>query len=165
VGARLRVTIVINPVAGVRGTLERARRRAEWAIDLLRSRGADPDVFISERRGHARELAAAAAATAAEVVAAWGGDGTVNEVASALAGSDVALAVIPAGSGNGLARMLGVPADPRRAIDHFLQAPERRIDVGEIDGRLFVNIAGVGFDAHVAAAFAALGRAPRGGRQ
>jgi diacylglycerol kinase family enzyme len=125
VGARLRVTIVINPVAGVRGTLERARRRAEWAIDLLRSRGADPDVFISERRGHARELAAAAAATAAEVVAAWGGDGTVNEVASALAGSDVALAVIPAGSGNGLARMLGVPADPRRAIDHFLQARRR----------------------------------------
>lgn len=161
-GARLRVTIVINPVAGVRGTLERARRRAEWAIGLLRSRGADADVFLSERHGHARELAAAAVAGGAEVVAAWGGDGTVNEVASALAGSDVALAVIPAGSGNGLARMLGVPADPRRAIDRFLQAPDRRIDVGEIDGRPFVNIAGVGFDAHVAAAFASLGRARRG---
>lgn len=161
-GARLRVTIVINPVAGVRGTLDRARRRAEWATGLLRSSGADPDVFISERHGHARELAAAAVAGGAEVVAAWGGDGTVNEVASALAGSDVALAVIPAGSGNGLARMLGVPADPRRAIQRFLQAPERRIDVGEIDGRPFVNIAGVGFDAHVAAAFASLGRARRG---
>lgn len=161
-GARLRVTIVINPVAGVRGTLERARTRAEWAIDLLRSRGADPDAFISERHGHARELAAAAVAGGAEVVAAWGGDGTVNEVATALAGRDAALAVIPAGSGNGLARMLGVPADPRRAIDRFLQAPERRIDVGEIDGRLFANIAGVGFDAHVAAAFASLGRARRG---
>ena len=160
--ARLRVTIVINPVAGVRGTLERAKSRAEWAVDLLRSRGADPDVVISERHGHARALAAAAVAGGAEVVAAWGGDGTVNEVASALVGTDAALAVIPAGSGNGLARMLGVPADPRGAVDRFLRAPDRRIDVGVIDGRLFVNIAGVGFDAHIAAAFAALGRARRG---
>jgi diacylglycerol kinase (ATP) len=162
VAARLRVAIVINPVAGVRGTLARARKRAEWAMDLLLARDVEPEVLISERPGHARELAAAAVAGGARVVAAWGGDGTVNEVACALAGSGAALAVIPAGSGNGLARMLRVPPDPRAAIERFLRAEDRLIDVGEIDGRLFVNVAGVGFDAHIAAAFAAMGRARRG---
>ena len=160
--ARLRVAVVINPVAGVRGTLERAKVRAEWAMDLLAARGVDADVLISERPGHARELATAAAAGGARIVVAWGGDGTVNEVAGALVGSDAALAVIPAGSGNGLARMLRIPAEPRGAIDNLLQAPERLIDVGDIDGRVFVNVAGVGFDAHIAAAFAKLGRARRG---
>jgi diacylglycerol kinase (ATP) len=162
VAARLRVAIVINPVAGVRGTLERARTRGVWATDLLRARGLDAEVVISERHGHARELAAAAVRSGARIVAAWGGDGTVNEVATALLGSDAALAVIPAGSGNGLARMLRVPANPRAAIDWFLDVPERRIDVGDIDGRVFVNVAGVGFDAHIAAAFAKVGRARRG---
>ena len=160
--ARLRVAIVINPVAGVRGTLERARARAEWAMDLLHARGVDADVLITERQGHARDLATAAIAGGARIVAAWGGDGTVNEVATALLGTEAALGVIPAGSGNGLARMLRVPAQPQAAIERFLDAPARQIDVGEIDGRVFVNVAGVGFDAHIAAAFARLGRARRG---
>jgi YegS/Rv2252/BmrU family lipid kinase len=162
VASRLRVAIVINPVAGVRGTLERARRRAELAMDLLLDEGVDPDIHITERPGHARELAAAAVGHGARVVAAWGGDGTVNEVVTALAGTSTALAVVPSGSGNGLARMLKIPADPARAIRRFLDGADRLIDLGVIDGRLFVNLAGVGFDAHVAAAFAAMGRARRG---
>lgn len=159
---RLRVAVVINPVAGVRGTLERARRRAELALDLLVAEGVEPEIHISERPGHARELTAAAVARGARVVAAWGGDGTVSEVASGVGGSPTALAIIPAGSGNGLARMLGIPTDPTKAIERFLHGSDRLIDAGEIDGRPFVNVAGVGFDAHVAARFASLGRARRG---
>jgi diacylglycerol kinase (ATP) len=153
---------VINPTAGVRNSLDRADRRAELAMDLLLAEGADPTVHMTERRGHARELALAAVDHGADIVAAWGGDGTVNEVATALAGTSTALAVVPSGSGNGLARMLEIPADPARAIERFLHGSDRRIDLGVIDGRVFVNVAGVGFDAHVAAAFAAMGRARRG---
>ncbi len=131
-------------------------------MDLLVAEQVDPEILITERAGHARELARGAVDRGARIVAAWGGDGTVNEVASALAGTATSLAVIPAGSGNGLARMIGMPADPARAIHRLLHGADRLIDLGEIDGRLFVNVAGVGFDAHIAAEFAALGRARRG---
>ena len=84
---------------------------------------------------------------------AWGGDGTINEVACALAYHDVPLGIVPAGSGNGLARELGVAPRAEVAIAEALSAEPRRIDIGDLDGRLFVNIAGIGFDAHVAAEF------------
>jgi diacylglycerol kinase family enzyme len=86
-------------------------------------------------------------------VIAWGGDGTINEVASALAFGDVPLGIVRAGSGNGLARELGV--DPRAdvAIANALAATPQPMDVGEIEGRLFANIAGIGVDAFVASRF------------
>lgn len=158
----MRVAVIINPVAGVRGTLDHERHRAELARRRFALARVDADIVVTERAGHARELAHDAVARGADVVVAWGGDGTVNEVASALVGGPGALAMIPAGSGNGLARSMGVPPTPERAIAHLLQASERVIDVGEIDGRLFVNVAGVGFDAHIAARFAAIGTARRG---
>jgi YegS/Rv2252/BmrU family lipid kinase len=111
------------------------------------------DVFVTDAVGHARELATAAVTQGARLVMAWGGDGTINEVASALAFSDVALGIIPAGSGNGLARELGVDPRPAVAIADALAAEARLIDVGEIEGRLFVNIAGIGVDAFVASRF------------
>ncbi len=158
----MRVAIILNPVAGVPGPPERARRRAELAMDLLASAGADAEVLVTEHAGHARALAAAAVARGAHVVVAWGGDGTVNEVASALVRGSASLAIIPAGSGNGLARMLGMPSSAAAAIRRVLHGTDRLIDVGTIDGRLFVNVAGVGFDAHIAAEFAGVGRARRG---
>lgn len=159
----MRVSVVINPVAGVRGgSLNRARRRAEQAFDLLTAEGADPEVLITERHGHARELAHGAVERGARLVIAWGGDGTVNEVATALAFTGASLGIIPAGSGNGLARMLGMPAEPRLALRRLVHGHDRPIDLGEANGRFFVNVAGVGFDAHVAGCFARLGRARRG---
>ena len=100
----MRVAIILNPIAGVRNSLERTRRRAEHASDLLLAAGADPEILITAHAGHARELAAGAVERGARLVVAWGGDGTVNEVATALAFGPVPLGVIPAGSGNGLAR-------------------------------------------------------------
>lgn len=147
------VTIIINPISGG-ASLERARQRAERAAAVLTSRGVRGDIFLTEHPGHARDLAASAAAQGAPLVIAWGGDGTVNEVASALAFGPTALGIVPAGSGNGLARALGVSREPERAIIDALGASSRRIDTGEFGGRLFVSVAGVGFDAHVAACFA-----------
>jgi YegS/Rv2252/BmrU family lipid kinase len=119
-------------------------------------------VFITERRGHARELALAAMGRGVRLVMAWGGDGTINEVASTLAFGEVPLGIVPAGSGNGLATELGISRKPEQAIAAALQSESRLIDVGELDGHLFVNIAGVGIDAHVANAFDAAENVRRG---
>jgi YegS/Rv2252/BmrU family lipid kinase len=110
-------------------------------------------VFVTERRGHARELAAGAVARGARLVIAWGGDGTINEVASALVFGSTPLGIVPSGSGNGLAHALNIPRDPARAIKHAITAAPRPLDAGELGGRLFFNAAGIGLDAHIAACF------------
>lgn len=152
--------VIINPVSG--GGLHRGRERAAQAANALASVGLSADILLTERRGHARELAAAAVARGVALVCAWGGDGTMNEVASALVRSPVSLGLIPAGSGNGLARTLGVASDPTRAIIEACRATPRTIDAGQCDGGWFFSVAGVGFDAHVAAGFDAAGFGRRG---
>jgi YegS/Rv2252/BmrU family lipid kinase len=146
------VAVIINPIAGGRSVAD-ARRQAERAAALIGDRGEPADVVLTERRGHARELTAAAVSRGARLVVAWGGDGTVNEVASVLAFSGTPMAVVPSGSGNGLARALGIRSRPLDALADALAAVPRRIDAGELDGRLFFSVAGIGFDAHVAACF------------
>ena len=163
--ASTRVAVIINPISGTGGRLHVARDRAELAASLITGRGYESQIFITERPGHGRELASAALAQGASLVVAWGGDGTVNEVGSALAFRDAALAIVPSGSGNGLARELRIPFDPVSAIDVALRGRERRIDAGELDGRLFFNVAGIGLDACVAHRFAADGLVHRGFRR
>ncbi len=150
------LAFVINPVAG-------SSRRGSGPADLvgaIRRRcaaaAADHEVAFTERPGHARELAAALAGRGFSPVVAWGGDGTVNEVASALMRRDAVLGIVPAGSGNGLARELGISLRPEEAIDTALRGGDRVIDVGELAGRPFVNLAGVGLPAAVADLFARL---------
>lgn len=160
-----RVAVIINPISGTNGRLQLARDRAELAASLMAGRGLDGQVFITERPGHAHELASAALAQGASLVIAWGGDGTVNEVGSALAFRDATLGVIPSGSGNGLARELRIPFDPAGALDVALKGREIRIDAGELDRHLFFNVAGIGLDARVAHRFAANGLTRRGFRR
>jgi len=143
------ITFIINPISGGVSP-EAARARAELASAIVDPHGDPAEVFVTERQGHARELTRAAVGRGARLVMAWGGDGTINEVASALTFGEVPLGIVPAGSGNGLARQLSISPKPDEAIRHAIAAEPRRIDVGEIDGRLFVNVAGIGFDAHVA---------------
>jgi YegS/Rv2252/BmrU family lipid kinase len=151
------VTVIINPISAGAG-LVAARRKARIATTLVEQRGEQADVVLTERSGHARDLAKAAADRGARLVIAWGGDGTVNEVASALAFGDVPLGIVPAGSGNGLARGLGIARDADRALADALAAASRPLDIGEIEGRYFVNLAGIGFDADIASRFAASAR-------
>jgi diacylglycerol kinase (ATP) len=151
------VAIIINPIAGG-GTRSAAEAHARLALSIADGLSVPAEVFVTERVGHARDLASAAVGRGAGLVMAWGGDGTINEVASALVGGGAALGIVPAGSGNGLARELGIDPRPARAIADALGAAPRPIDVGDVEGRYFVNTAGVGFDAHVASRFAAARR-------
>ena len=157
------IAVIINPISGTGGRIDVGRARAAFAADLIASQGGDPSlVFLTERPGHARELANAARSRGAATVVAWGGDGTMNEVASALAFTDTAIAMVPSGSGNGLARELMIPFDPAAAFDVAYRGREMVIDAGEIGGRLFFNIAGIGLDARVAHRFAVDGLGRRG---
>ena len=154
------ITIIINPVAG--SCRQSVGARVDLARRVAAESGETADVVVTEARGHARALAHAARANGARVIVAWGGDGTVNEIAGELAFSDVPIGIVPAGSGNGLARELGLRAKPHAALRTALAGRPRPIDVGEISNRLFVNLAGVGLDAHIAACFNAAGNRLRG---
>ncbi len=158
----MRAGIIINPIAGS-GYRGRTDARVELARDVLQRCSIDGDVFVTTRRGHARELSRSCVDREVDTVVAWGGDGTVNEVASEVAFHGPALGVVPGGSGNGLARELGLPQrDPTQALMTALRGEPRRIDAGELGGRLFFNVAGVGLDAHLAEVFNS--RASRGMR-
>jgi diacylglycerol kinase (ATP) len=149
----MRIVAIVNPVSGAGLHPHAARRRGEMIRDELNRRDLSASIYVTERSGHARELAAAAVADRADLVIVWGGDGTVNEAGSAIAGSTTALGLIPAGSGNGLAGGLGVPRDARAAIATALGTHTLAVDVGMLDDRPFFNIAGIGFDAHIARLF------------
>jgi YegS/Rv2252/BmrU family lipid kinase len=154
VAPRPGVAVIINPISGTGGHPGVARERMAVATGALSRHRIDAGVFVTDHAGHAPSLAREAIANGASLVIAWGGDGTINEVASELAFRDVALGIIPSGSGNGLSRELGIPFHPAAAFDVALAGKERVIDAGELDGRLFFNVAGFGFDARVAHEFA-----------
>jgi YegS/Rv2252/BmrU family lipid kinase len=161
----VRTAIIINPIAGTGGRREVARARADRAASIVADRRLDAEILMSERPGHARDLARGALARGATLVMAWGGDGTVNEVASVLAFTGATFAIIPSGSGNGLARELAIPLTADEAIGVALDGVDRVMDAGELDGRLFFNVAGIGLDARVAHRFAAEGLVRRGFRR
>ena len=156
------VAVIVNPISGTGGRPELARRRVEQARAALAAHRVDGSVLLTEQPRHAPELTRQAINEGASLVIAWGGDGTINEVASELAFRNVAFAVIPSGSGNGLARELKIPFDSARAFEIAFGRSERVIDAGEIEGRLFFNLAGLGLDAQVAHEFAVHGLVRRG---
>jgi undecaprenyl-diphosphatase len=96
---------------------------------------------------HGAGLAKDAVAAGARLIVACGGDGTVNEVASSLAGTGVTLGVVPLGTGNLLAANLGIPTAPEDALAVLVDGGERNIDVGRVDGRIFLGMTGMGLDA------------------
>ena len=147
----MRAGIIINPYAGRRRGIDvRKRRRERLAHAALASCAIEGDVAFTERRGSARDLARSMIAAGATGLVCWGGDGTVNEVASEAGRHGLPLGIVPSGSGNGLARELGLERRPEPALRTALRGRERVLDAGEMDGRFFANVAGVGFDAHLA---------------
>jgi YegS/Rv2252/BmrU family lipid kinase len=141
------ILFIVNPVSGV-GKQKKIENVIESKIDhsLI-----DYTIQYTERIHHGRELAQAAVEQGVyDAIVAVGGDGSVNDIAGALVGSDIALAIIPCGSGNGLARNLKIPLTPAHAIEvinHFKMA---EIDTIDVNGHIVASIAGIGFDAHVA---------------
>lgn len=147
---KISTAVIVNPGSGrasARGG------RVETARRLVDARKLAALVVVTERRGHGAELARHFVDAGYDRVVAWGGDGTVNEVAGPLIGSRTTLGIIPGGSGDGYAHSLDLPRTPEAALDVAMTAPARDADVGYLAGRHFLNIAGVGFDAEVAAEF------------
>jgi len=116
-------------------------------------RGHDVEIVETNRRGHATRFAHDAARRGLDVVVGYGGDGTLNEVATGIAGTDTALGVLPGGSTNVFARTLGMPNDPVAAVEYLANgldaADLRPIGLGQVNGRYFCFHTGVGFDAAV----------------
>lgn len=146
--------MVLNPISGAGRAYPGGAAEVELARGALSQAGFETTVVVTLGPGHATETARGAASRGVDLVVSWGGDGTMNEVARTLAFGPTALAIVPAGSGNGLGRDLGVPLDPRRALAVAAGGRRRRIDVGEVNGDYFFNVAGVGLDARIARAFA-----------
>jgi YegS/Rv2252/BmrU family lipid kinase len=152
----LKALVVINPIAG-RGRARTIGACADLAKTVLGAHGYDADVKITAGPQDAYRFAKAAVESHTDLVVAWGGDGTVNGAASAVAETRVALAIVPGGSGNGLARDLSIPLNATEALKVAATGTERTIDAGDLHGSLFFNVAGVGFDARIAHRLAAPG--------
>jgi YegS/Rv2252/BmrU family lipid kinase len=149
-----RITFIINPISGTRSK-EDIPLLIDALLDPLRF---DYEVRFTEFRGHAAEIARQCVADGVDVVVAVGGDGTVNEVAGALVGTETALGIVPCGSGNGLARHLRIPIDTRKAISIINQCQIEPFDYGVINGLPFFCTCGMGFDAFISLKFAEAGK-------
>jgi YegS/Rv2252/BmrU family lipid kinase len=145
-----RICAIINPVSGT-GSKDKI---PEMIASCCLGRGISMDIGYTGYVGHAEELALKAIADGADCVVAVGGDGTVNEVARNLLHTDVVLGIVPKGSGNGLARDLGIPMDARSAVDVIFSGHTSIIDACKANGRVFFCTCGVGFDAAVSEEFA-----------
>jgi YegS/Rv2252/BmrU family lipid kinase len=139
----MRAAVVVNPTKHADG----ARFRAEVTEAMAAHGWSDPLWLETTPDETGRGLAEAAVAEQVDVVLASGGDGTVTACAEGVAGSGVPLAVLPAGTGNLLARNLGLPLALDQALAVGLTGRDRRLDVGNVNGHRFVAMAGIGFDA------------------
>ncbi len=137
----------------VNGSASSVTARTRVMIQTALARRHDVEVALTSRRGHASRLARGAAATGTDVVVVLGGDGTLNEAANGLVGTDCALAALPGGSTNVFARTIGTPDDPLRATNAVVEALDAGSIVGaglgEVSGRHFLFHCGMGFDAAV----------------
>ncbi len=143
------ILAIINPVSGT-GSKDKIPRLINTVVDHDRN---DVSIVTSEYAGHAREIAAQAVNDGIDVVVAIGGDGTVNEVGSALCGTSTALAVIPCGSGNGLARHLRIPMNASRALQVLNNGVVGQFDYCMVNDKPFFCTCGMGFDAAVSYKF------------
>lgn len=151
----MRVSIIANPVAGG----GKGRPRAEELRRLLDGRVDSIDLILTQKPGDARD---AAARSQADCVVAVGGDGSVNEIVNGMDHAGAALAILPVGTANVVARELRLPKHPEAAARMILDGRTRLIDAGRCNGRLFLLGAGAGLDAAVVAAVNAA-RGPRSG--
>lgn len=149
----MKVAVVINPISGRRGGAGEGQARADLAQRLLAQRGAEAEVVVTTGSGDARRLSASFVERGFDRVVAWGGDGTVNEAAGPLRRTRTSLGIVPSGSGDGLARSLGLPRAAEVALAVALDRAAGPVDLGFLGERHFLNIAGVGFDATIARAF------------
>ena len=149
------IAFIINPISGGKEAQSAKRKLPKLIMQTLDTAQWLPNIVFTEYAGHATELAYQFARMGFDAVVAVGGDGTVNEVAKGLKGSNTALGIIPMGSGNGFARHINVPMRPQRAVEMINRSEPISVDYGLANGKLFMCTCGTGFDAVVADQFAA----------
>lgn len=149
--------LIVNPNSGTRSK----GGVGETATRLLGESGISVTTVVTEGPGHAVDLARRAVDEDYDMVISAGGDGTVNEIASAIAHTPVRLGILPLGSGNGLARSLGIPQDVREALKVIADGNVIRSDRGLVNGNPFYCTFGVGFDAAVSEKFSQFKRRGR----
>jgi YegS/Rv2252/BmrU family lipid kinase len=149
-----KIAFIMNPISGTTSK-DRIPHLIETTLnqDLY-----EYNILMTERAGHASELAVSARDEGIDIVVAVGGDGTVNEVARSIVHSDTALGIIPCGSGNGLARHLMLPMNLKKAIQIINRCEIHNLDYGVINGYPFFCTCGMGFDAFVSMKFAEAGK-------
>lgn len=147
---KVRTAFIVNPISGVSG-LAAKQKLIEMFADKSHY---DYDIVTTESAGHAVELASDFAQDGMELVVAVGGDGTVNEVGRGLMHTDTVMGIIPCGSGNGLARHLGISVNPLASFRWMNAMHVADVDYGVINGHPFFTTCGVGFDALVSQKFA-----------
>lgn len=148
------IRFIINPISGV---------GQKGIIPPLIENHLDKDMFtydiaFTEYKGHGSEIAREASKNNVDIVCAVGGDGSVHDVGTALIGTETKLAIIPVGSGNGLARHLNIPLNIKDAIECINKDSAILMDTVKVNNRSFLGIGGYGFDAVVAKKFDTYGR-------
>lgn len=143
------LSLIINPIAGERNNLKLAEKIAH----RLEKSGWEVRQLPTKYAGHARSLIEEEVNRGSRLIASMGGDGTINEVASSLVNTDITMGIIPCGSGNGLARMIGLSGNTSRVLHYFEKGEMSAIDVGVMDEHYFFCTCGFGFDAMVAHSF------------
>lgn len=139
------IHIILNPTAG-----RRKRGLLDDVVARLEAAGADVTVELTQAAGHATELARAAARSGkADVIVAAGGDGTINEVARGLLGQGVPLGIVPLGTANVLAVEIGLPPRAEEIASMLLGGPAELIGTGLVQGKIFLLMAGIGFDGEI----------------
>lgn len=146
---KLHIRFVINPKSGK----NRKKRIPELINEKLNLSKFNYDIVYTEYKGHAVDLAKQAITEKVDVVCAIGGDGSVHEIGTALIGTEVTLAIIPKGSGNGLARHLKIPRNTVGAIGCINEFNVQKIDTVKINDTNYLGVAGVGIDALIADKF------------
>ncbi|MFW5758476.1 MAG: diacylglycerol/lipid kinase family protein [Bacteroidota bacterium] len=144
-----KILIIINPLSG---------RQKKDGLSILFEKYLNPDIFdkkivFTQYPGHATQLAADAVKNKTDIVAVAGGDGSVNETAKVLVNTNIALGVIPRGSGNGLANHLKIPSSIKKSVEMISRMKTDKIDSYTINGKYGFNLSGVGFDARIAYLF------------
>lgn len=144
-----RICFIINPASGT----TKSKEISDLINAEIDSGSFDVDIRYTDSAGHAEKLCKQALESGYEIIVAVGGDGTINEVASQMINSNAVLGIIPRGSGNGLARHLGIPLQVNKAIKLINAGKHIKIDTATVNDKSFISIAGIGFDALVAKFF------------
>lgn len=154
----MKIRFILNPKSGKR------QADLETLAACIQLNFPQADMRLTKAAGHATELAKEAADMGFDAAVAIGGDGTINETARGLIGTNTALGVIPRGSGNGFARELGMPLLFEEAVMRLQRAKAVWCDAGRANGELFLNLAGVGIEADIAWQFMEHGKTGQRGK-